>query len=149
MAKGWKLKTKISTHIDKRKLKAALEGGTADPIKKAAILVRDEAKRLLNVSGGKPRKKPRRIPFEYWNSQRGGYVLASTPPKPPHKQTAALQRSIVIEKTEKGTFKVGSTLSYSSALEFGKKKAGPRPFMRPALMNVMRRFPALFKGAIR
>jgi len=75
-------------------------------------------------------------------SMRSGNV--SRPGQPPGVVTGNLRRSIKTEKTEIGTYLVGPTkaAAYGALLEFIKN----RPFMRPALEKVRRRFVSFFKN---
>jgi len=75
-------------------------------------------------------------------SMRSGAV--SKPGQPPGVRTGNLRRNIKTEKTEIGTYLVGPTKAapYGAALEFVKN----RPFMRPALERIRRRFVSFFKN---
>lgn len=105
-------------------------------VHRAAIFVRDEIKKSLNVSnthGDNP-------------SQEG---------EPPHKVSADLQRSIiedVADEKDSVVGRVGSSSVYAPRLEFGFRGTdslgrsiaqGPRPFMRPGLFNNLEKVRAI------
>ncbi|HYW30580.1 MAG TPA: hypothetical protein VE869_03660, partial [Gemmatimonas sp.] len=69
--------------------------------------------------------------------------------------TGALRRSVFVERTERGS-RVGASMEYAAALEFGATGAGksrnvtilPRPFMRPALDATRDRLGDVFRETV-
>ena len=91
---------------------------------RCALLVENEAKRLLSIGGGKPHRP-------------------SAPGVPPHLEHGDLRNSISSAATPIGTAVVGPVVEYGAYQEFGTRdgKLKKRPFMRPALMSVKHLFP--------
>ena len=103
------------------------------------VLVEAEAKRLLSIGGGS----------EHNPSPKG---------KPPHTQSGELKNSVgsaVLRKlgsSEPSSVIIGPTkiskqgVSIGHVHEFGGVNHPKRPFMKPALLNVIKRVPEKFKG---
>lgn len=119
------------------------------PSQKAATLVEKDAKASMK-SGGRE------------TGSRGGKVRKpSRPGDPPHVQTGNLRASITFGKTDRGTYIVGPTLqawygrlheqpekplSPGAVAEYGGRSFPQRPFMRPALYRMARKFKRLFRS---
>jgi len=102
------------------------------PLNKAALMVEREAKLLLSTGGGKAR-------------------TPSQAPAPPHLQTGNLRASIAWEPARLRRRKsrlIGpkNTAFYGKIHEFGLAGFDARPFMGPALRNVLPRITPLFKN---
>jgi hypothetical protein len=50
--------------------------------------------------------------------------------------TGNLANSIRLEPTSSGSYRVGTSLAYGRGLEFGTRRAGARPWLRPAVERV-------------
>lgn len=59
--------------------------------------------------------------------------VASLPGEPPNRDTGHLDTNIESFKTGKLSAEVRAQAEYSAALEYGRKGAAERPFMRPAV----------------
>jgi len=126
--------------IRQREVKRAVERASVRPLVRAGTLVEREAKRSMKKGGAKGRVGP-----------RGGYVRVPSPPgTPPHVQTGALRASIQtapeVRIGRPPVALVGPTEKYGAVHEFGGRHHPQRPFMRPALRRVQRRFPELFRN---
>ena len=129
--------------VNQREMMALARQAVIDPLEKCALLVEREAKRLLNVGAPVTGKS---------KSGKTTYYQPSTPPDPPHKRLTALQTSINYALLTFGGKRgaiVGPTEKYGKThefgLDFGARNYPKRPFMRPALRRVNRKFPAKFK----
>jgi HK97 gp10 family phage protein len=108
LQRGLQLVTK-----DVEKLTREISGADSEPVKKAALVLRKEWRRLLgNSGGGKP----------------------SSPGAPPAKQSGRLQRSIKTAIVN-GVRRIGTDDFRSWMTEFGTDQAPPRPHARPAVEN--------------
>ena len=144
-----------STWVDMKDLELAVEQAVQPRLDQIAYMVEREAKASMKEGG-----------------RRGGELIPSTPPNPPHAQSRNLRGSIQYAKTEKGSRVIGPTRAgwYGRAHEFGAlirvtqkmrnflawkfgwylKKSTKvihlpkRPFMRPALYRVIDLMPELF-----
>ncbi len=126
----------VKTWLNSKQLKAAVKEASMPRIKKAAFLVERDAKLSMKAGGRK-------------TGPGGGKVYVPAPPDtPPHVQTGNLRASIQSAPTKWLTYLVGPTLQawYGRLHEFGSRTRPKRPFMRPALKRMQKRFPALFKG---
>jgi HK97 gp10 family phage protein len=109
-----------------------------EPLLEAAQAVQTEARRLLSKGGRQRAKGP-----------RGGRVHIPSPPgQPPHLQTGALRASVqyaeLLTVTKQRAYVVGPTEKYGKYHEFGTSRHQKRPFMRPAIFNVMRTLRRVF-----
>lgn len=114
-------------------------------MKKSAIAVQREAKKLTGVGGGKPHQP-------------------SLPLEPPHRDTGALTNSITYKVVERGlivegfvgvdvqelsakSIKFGGTgdVDYGYWLEIGTKKMSRRPYLMPALTNCFNEIKRFFR----
>ena len=134
------VKLKCHTWMDSDQVAKVVEQATIGPKKQAALLVEAEAKRSM-ISGGKRRMK----------NKKGKTVVReepSEPGQPPHSQSGVGSASIKTATDNEGTtYVVGPQsppASYMAIHEFGGRYHPPRPFMRPALMRVLPKFPSLF-----
>ena len=118
--------------MDEKAVKQSVKQASKPSIMLAAAAVREEAIRSMKA-GGRTGKGP---------------GIPSEPGKPPHIQTGNLRNSITVKADEtKGSVLIGPTLQapYGKFHEFGTRKHPPRPFMGPALLSAIRKFPIFFK----
>ncbi len=115
--------------LDGEGLARAVRKAKIEPLQKAALLLEREVKTSMSTGGGSE-KTP------------------SAPGAVPHVQTGNLRASISSAQLNKDTFVVGPTKSaaYGKFLEFGTSRMAPRPFMFPALLKVIPKFPKFFKN---
>lgn len=116
----------------------AVAQAKGDPEMKAGLLVEREAKLSMHKGGR----------FE---GPRGGKMrIPSEPGDPPNVQTGNLRGSITTARENDlfGRVIVGPTRAawYGRLHEHGGRHHPKRPFMRPALVEVRQKFPALFLG---
>jgi hypothetical protein len=139
---------KAKTWLNAKQVRKAVEEASVGRLAQCAFLVEAEAKLGMRAGGGTPSKTKTGRDREYYNSMRGGYVIASKPGDPPHTQVGTLKSSIQAALTWYGTYVVGPTLMawYGRIHEFGGRFHPKRPFMRPALNRARRKFTALFRG---
>lgn len=72
---------------------------------------------------------------------RGGRShQASAPGEPPAVDTGFLINSIQTDVKSDAEATITIAAEYAEALEFGTSKIEPRPFVRPAIDNVLKRF---------
>ena len=71
-------------------------------------------------------------------------VFGSAPGDPPWNQTLALWNSINYKFVRALKTAIGSRLYYAGWLEFGTRRMKARPFMRPALLNNLKKIPDFF-----
>lgn len=124
----------IRVRLDTRATMLATRATLRLRMAQATIIVRDEAKVLLNT--GQPRK----------TTAAGNIVglAPSKPGEPPRKITGQLQNSIrneVRESLRTIVGLVGTDLKKARPLELGNRKGTlkARPFLRPALFNNLNR----------
>ena len=117
------------TWLDVAGVQKAVQQAQVSRIDKAALLVEADAKQSMKAGGG-------------------GKGVPSPAETPPHVQTGNLRASITHARTPQGTQLVGPTRMawYGRVHEFGSARhKNKRPFMRPALMRMMKKFPMLFR----
>lgn len=139
------IKTSFKYKLNPQLVVGKTQEGASRAVAKVAHLVEREAKKLVNIGGGRGKKG---APNNYYHSLLQRWVKGSAPGQPPHKQTAALQSSIRVEMVGVLTALVGPSVRYGRWLEFGTKRMAARPFMRPALAKTVGQFPQFFKGII-
>lgn len=124
-----RLKNKPGFWLDGKGLAKAVSKAKIPALEKAALLLEREVKTSMSTGGGSERTP----------SQPGGI---------PHVQTGNLRASISSAQLNADTFVVGPTKSaaYGKYLEFGTGRMNPRPFMFPALLKVIPKFPKLFEN---
>jgi len=127
---------KVKWHLDEKALIEAVQKAIIEPLEKCALLVEGSAKESMKQGGRSagPRGGKKQTP--------------STPGNPPNVQSGNMRGSIRIQKTERKTFIVGPTRMalYAKAHEYGGRHHPKRPFMRPALLRMIRKFPDQFKN---
>ena len=111
----------------------------------AGLLVEREARRLLSVGGGTAEPPAVKEGVYFYGEPLMRWVNASKAGEPPRTQTGDLKNSIAVERIFKTIVIVGPSLFYGKFMEFGTRFIRPRPFMRPALRNMKRKFPQLFR----
>ena len=131
---------RMSTHLNLDAVKKRLEKVSMKPLAKCAAIVEAAAKRKLSKGGKK------KLPTKFGDKHAQFATEPSKPGEPPHLQTGNLRSSIQSAPTSEGTYVVGPTASawYGQVHEFGGRNHPKRPFMRPALMESIDKFPALF-----
>ena len=122
-----KPKFSIKGTIFTAKTKTALDASLHDRLGRAGAVVEAQAKVLVSKAGSPP---------------------ASAPGQPPHRNTGNLMNSIRFEFVGATTVAVGPSVFYGGFLEHGTRRAGARPFMRPALLMSVSKFPQIFKGLL-
>jgi hypothetical protein len=140
---------KCSTWLDAKAVRGAVKEASIEPLNKCALAIEREAKRSMK-QGGKS-KSAKGSPYAYYNSALKQWVIASRDGDPPHAQSKTLRNSITHARTKVGSIVVGPTTVawYGRMHEFGlNKKTGKvkRPFMRPAMLAAMSKFPQFFAG---
>lgn len=153
-----KLQFKSKTWLDKDGVEKAVKEASIAPMEQAALMVEREAKRSMKAGGG---------------GRAGERGKPSPAGRPPHTQTGTLRSSIHSDVTARGTYVIGPTSPavYGRIHEFGgminvtdkmrrylhsigihlrssttKIHLPPRPFMRPALYQVLDKYVDLFDG---
>lgn len=73
---------------------------------------------------------------------------ASSPGEPPKTDTGQLVRNITMQKVGELEYTVGSRKGapYGFWLEFGTRKMGARPWLKPAFDRMLNKFRGLFRG---
>ena len=127
--------------IDARRVANAVERASTEPEMKAGFLVEREAKKLMNRGGRTGVGQKRGTP--------------SAPGTPPHTQSGELRSSIQTARAFSSVI-VGPTVAYGAVheqpdnpgdwAEFGGLRYPKRAFMRPALLNCMRKFAKFWAG---
>lgn len=159
---------RISTHLDTKEVLEKVQKASIEAKHKCALLVEAEAKKLLSKGGSKLQQQ------SGMGAGLKKIYIPSPPGEPPRLKSGNLRNSIATARTEKDTYVVGpsKTAFYGQIHEFGrvikvtprmrmwlglnlgiwlKKETGtihipPRPFMKPALLKVMSRFPEQFRN---
>jgi HK97 gp10 family phage protein len=81
--------------------------------------------------------------------QKAGFQIEADAKAKVPVRTATLQRSIHTVLSNGGmTATVGPSVDYGIYVEFGTRRAGARPFMRPAAEKVLPQFAAAVKSAL-
>lgn len=119
----------MDINIRHKGLIAAVTSRVKGPLERCGMLVEAEAKRLLSIGGGASGEP-------------------SVPPAPPHLQTGALRASVCYALTVEEGCIVGTTEIYGKWHEYGTEELPKRPFMRPALLNTIHRFPSQFEDIL-
>ena len=70
---------------------------------------------------------------------------ASAPGKPPKTETGALSRSVSSKRSGTGKSEVRIKSPYAALLEYGTSKMRPRPFVAPALLELIKQIQKKFK----
>ena len=127
--------------IDSRRVAIAVARASIAPEMKAGFLVEHEAKKLMQRGGRTGVGQRRGIP--------------SAPGTPPHTQTGELRASITTARDGQAVI-VGPTAPYGKVheqadnpgewAEYGGRRYPKRAFMRPALLNVMKKFAKFWAG---
>ena len=144
------IQMKCHTWLNADELKSMLKKASKDPLMKCAGLIMRQAKQSMKQGGKLHRVKysgrVRTRSDAYFNIALNQWVVPSKPGMAPHAQTKKLRESITIE-IDGGAVRIGPTTMawYGRLHEFGGKNHPPRPFMRPALYAVMKRFPEYFR----
>lgn len=122
-------------------VKKAVQRASIAPEMKAGFLVEREAKKLMQRGGRTGIGQKRGIP--------------SAPGTPPHRQLGELVLSIATARDGQSVI-VGPTVPYGKVHEqpgndgewagFGGRNYPKRAFMRPALLNVMKKFAKFWKS---
>ena len=146
---------KVKNQMYTKEVLAAVAEASQPPLKKCAALVEAEAK-ISMKKGGSVSGLKRGQAYVYWHSKLKRYVQASKPGTPPHKQFGALVSGIITAPSGRGTYFVGvrQEVWYGKLHEWGGQKIHEqggkyhpkRPFMRPALVKVMKQFPRFFRN---
>lgn len=116
--------------INESKLILLTKKEAAKRIQLLAFEVEAEAKLLCSVGAGSPPE-------------------ASQPNEPPRVRTGNLRASIrteAVEGSERMSWRIGPSVIYGKWLEFSTRRMRSRPFMRPALATIYRRFASYFRG---
>jgi len=127
-----------SIKMDHAGMQRTVQDSLPPRVLRCAVLVEGEAKRLLSVGGGASH-------------------VPSAPGQPPHAQTGELKSSITSAMAGPNTAivgpnkigkptRAGKKYSIGHIHEFGGVRHPKRPFMKPALMRMLERFPEQFKG---
>lgn len=138
------IRVRSRTWLDVDGVRRAVAEASIDPLEQCALVVEREAK-ILTSKGGK-------ITLVGHSPRRGAKTLKrgapSRPGTPPHRQSGVLSGSISYSRTIRKTYVVGPTsppASYGAIHEFGGRHHPPRPFMWPALVRSLPRFPGKFR----
>ena len=109
-----------------------------EPCFKCAALVETAAKQSLGKGA-----------FSGYGPRGGKVMVPSKPGQPPHLRMGELRAGIRHARTSTGAV-TGPTIFYGNIHEhggeFGGRNFPKRPFMRPALYKMRRRFAPLFKN---
>lgn len=70
----------------------------------------------------------------------------SAPGDPPGVDTGALRNSINVRKIRARTYQIADGVEYGIHLEFGTRRMGARPFMRPMAQRLAKRAPQFFRN---
>ena len=117
--------TRKNTAAFEARLRAELRGA----VTRAAIMVQDEAVRLVSQQSSPP---------------------PSEPGEPPHLDTGTLARSIdweVEDQPRSIVGRIGTNLDYGRYLELGTSIMAPRPYLRPALDRMRPHIQLMFRQA--
>ncbi len=117
----------------------------------SAILVLNEVRRLLSVSGvGGAAKRDERGKFIKGSggARRIYGAERSRPGEPPRKQYGRLRASYTWERDGLAS-RVGTAYRIARILEEGSRKMAPRPHLRPAFRNTLPRINALWARPMR
>lgn len=115
--------------LNNAKLQAAVQRATISPLMKAGAKIQETAQRLVSRGGGKEHEP-------------------SLPGEPFRTQTGVARASISFAQAGADSVVVGPMRlhpPYQKWLEFGTAKMAKRPFMLPALIITVTKFPAYFK----
>ena len=121
------------------------EQATRIRIGRLASYVERVAKQKCSIAGGTAGPPQIRAVQYFYKKPLNRWVKASPEGEPPYTQTGFLKNSIGWEWRGALSAIVGPSLYYGKYLEFGTRKMAPRPFMGPALSDVVRIFPQFFK----
>lgn len=149
------IQMKSKTWLDVRGVAKAVQQATVAPMAKVAITISNEAKKSMK-SGRSSKGRNTKGQFQsaqrgdagaYYNSFLRRYVTASDAGDPPNAQTGNLKKGIRAARTIRG-YVIGPRREafYGRFLEFGTPNMKARPFMRPALMKAVPKFPSFFKN---
>jgi|CXWL01.1.fsa_nt_gi phage gpG-like protein len=159
---------RVKTWLDADRVKSAVKSGTTQRVAKCALMVEGEAKRILSKGRSRPgtaKLGEKNVPTLYEHGPAN---------EPPRLRSGNLRASIKSSKTETGSYVVGPTTTawYGRIHEFGPTKISvtpkmrgwilynlgirlkpsttqiaipSRPFMRPALLAMVNKFPEQFK----
>lgn len=116
------------------------------PLKPFAAMGRTELFRMAAQIG-----IPKQIIYAAMKKLKQGKrrPVPSKPGTPPHSQTGKLKKSIITEQDkETGDARVGLAKEgwYGRLHEFSSSKHPKRPFLKPALLHEMNRFPKEFQN---
>ena len=143
-------KLKCHTWLDVKGIRAAVREASIEPKHKMALEIEREAK--TSMQGGR-----RKIVKAYGFSKRGKVLTRkktisepSAPGTPPNVQSGIGRGSITTAFVKASqSYIVGPSsppAPYMGGHEFGTRYHPPRPFMRPALMRALPRYPKLYKN---
>jgi phage gpG-like protein len=124
-------------------IQAAIRAEMTRRVTACCMLLERHAKELLSVAGTAVRAstvKLRKRDGSTTTLRKGSRIYGASPSKPgtpPHKQTGHLRRSVTYEVT--GLIgRVGTNLKYGRWLELGTRIVAARPWLRPALADVLK-----------
>jgi len=143
-------KLKCPHWFDAKEIRKAVREASIEPKIKMALEVEREAK--TSMEAGR-----RKIVTAYGFSKRGKVLTRkktisepSAPGEPPHVQTGIGRGSIRHAWLKESLTAIVGPSSppapYMGVHEFGGRDHPPRPFMRPALMRTIPRYPKLYKN---
>lgn len=73
----------------------------------------------------------------------------SAPGQTPGVDTGALKNSIHMEQVRRGVYRVSDGVEYGVMLEYGTRHMAARPWMAPALREIVKEIPAELKAVIK
>ena len=139
-------KLKCHTWLDVKGIRAAVREASIEPKHNMALEVEREAK--TSMHGG--RKKVTRAARGKRRARKVTIGEPSAPGTPPNVQSGIGRGSITTAFVKASqSYIVGPSsppAPYMGGHEFGTRFHPPRPFMRPALMRALPRYPKLYKN---
>lgn len=139
-------KLKAYSWLDVKGIRAAVREASIEPKHKMALEIEREAK--TSMQGG--RKKVTRAARGKRRKRKVTISEPSAPGTPPNVQSGVGRGSITVAFVKASqSYIVGPSsppAPYMAAHEFGSRYHPPRPFMRPALMRALPRYPKLYKN---
>lgn len=145
---------KVHVVVDYMAVRKAVKQAEMPRLLQCGAIVEGIAKKSMRggwISTGNTKVDRSAFGKQYGSKHRGSKkthdYYASAPGSPPHVRTGNLRNSITFAPTSKGTVVVGPTRMawYGAVHEFGGRHHPRRPFMWPALLEAVKKFPQKFK----
>lgn len=125
------MKSKLIWHAEK--VMSIVVKNADEALDSMANTIRDDAK--ISMREPKHGKLPRKKGFILFKTIGKQKVQASAPYEPPAVQSGRLYGSFEITTPQPMVKVIRATAPHAHLLEFGSKRAAPRPFLRPSLVK--------------